>query len=348
MAFKKAQKKKSKLRAQFVGPSGSGKTWTALELATLLRQHFGGKIAVIDSERGSASKYSDRFEFDVEDLEKFGPEVYVEKIKEAERQGYTVLVIDSMSHEWAGTGGILEKVDNAAASGNKWAGWRVGTPAHTAFIDALLQSKCHVIATARAKTEWVLELNDKGKQVPKAVGMGSVQRDGVEYEFDVVVQLSLEHVGTVSKTRASALDKAVLRNPGPELATALIGWLEGGVEEVEVAHPTPAPASATTPTAPAAATAVAPTEPATATGAVLSAPATATAASSDERPAAGFAKAMRAATSLAALDGAASGIGAAVKAGAVTAEERADLVKLYTALKAKLPAAAPAVQGAAA
>lgn len=341
MAFKKAQKKKSKLRAQLVGPSGSGKTWTALELATLLRQRFGGKIAVIDSERGSASKYSDRFDFDVEDLEKFGPEVYVEKIKEAERQGYTVLVIDSMSHEWAGTGGILEKVDNAAASGNKWAGWRVGTPAHTAFIDALLQSKCHVIATARAKTEWVLELNDKGKQVPKAVGMGSVQRDGVEYEFDVVVQLSLEHVGTVSKTRASALDKAVLRNPGPELAAALIGWLEGGVEEVE-ARPTEALTPITTPTP---AAPVAPTETATATGATPSVQASANTPS--ERPVDGFARAMREAVSVAQLDGAAGGIGAAVKAGVVTSEERAGLVKLYTELKAKLVAPAPAAGQAA-
>lgn len=227
MAFKKAEKRRAKLRAQIVGPSGSGKTWTSLELATELQKKYGGKIAVIDSERGSASKYADRFVFDVDELDRFGPERYVQAIKEAEAQGYTILVIDSMSHEWAGTGGVLEKVDAAAANGNKWAGWRVGTPAHNSFMDAVLQTKCHVIATARAKTEWVLEEDERGKKKPRAVGLGSVQRDGVEYEFDVCVQLSADHIATVTKTRAPGLDGKTLRAPGPELAAALIEWLDG-------------------------------------------------------------------------------------------------------------------------
>lgn len=330
MAFKKAVKKKSKLRVLFIGPSGSGKTWTALQLASLLAKHFKTKIAGIDSERGSMSKYADNFEFDVDELEKFSPEEYVAKFKEAERQGYGVLVPDSLSHEWAGTGGILEKVDNAAAGGNKWAGWRVGTPAHTAFIDALLQSKTHVIATARAKTEWVLE-DVNGKKVPKAVGMGAVQRDGVEFEFDVVVHLSADHVGTVVKTRAPALDKATLRDPAPELAHALIGWLEGGVEDVvAVPDTTTAPA----PAAAAAASANPPAEPAQ----QPQPGAAASPALPAETPAAGFARVMREAASVTALDGVAAAIGPAVKAGKVSGAERKELVALYNELHEKLSA----------
>ena len=227
MAFKPATKEQSKLRLAIMGPSGSGKTFSSLQLG----RGLGVKIAVIDSERGSASKYADLFQFDVCDLENHAPQTYVKAIKEAEAAGYDVLVIDSLSHAWSGKDGALEQVDKAAKrsqSGNSFAAWREVTPHHNALVDAILQSKCHVIATMRTKTEYTLEENEKGKKVPKKIGMAPVQRDGVEYEFDVVADMNLEHDLIVTKTRCHLIDGLIVNKPGNELAATLKGWLDGG------------------------------------------------------------------------------------------------------------------------
>ncbi|MBX9937686.1 MAG: ATP-binding protein [Candidatus Obscuribacterales bacterium] len=229
--FKKATKEKSKLRLALMGPSGSGKTFTALTFATAL----SAKIAVIDSERGSASKYADLFNFDTVDLETHSPQHYVTMLKEAEKAGYEVVIIDSLSHAWSGKDGALEQVDKAAKksqSGNSFAAWREVTPQHNALVDAMLQSKCHVIATMRTKQEYVLEENERGRKVPKKVGMAPVQREGVEYEFDVICDLNLEHDMVVSKTRCHLVDGVVTRNPGKEFAETLKAWLDNGVAAV--------------------------------------------------------------------------------------------------------------------
>ena len=228
MTFKKAQKKQSKLRLGLVGPSGSGKTYSALAIASGL----GGKVAVLDSERGSASLYADKFAFDVLELQSFSPEKYVEAIHAAEQAGYDILIIDSLSHAWMGKDGALEQVDNAAArskSGNKFTAWREVTPLHNALIDAMLQSKCHIIATMRAKTEWVLEENEKGQKVPRKIGLQPVQRDGMEYEFTVVGDLDAGSF-SVSKTRAPDVVplKAVINKPGFDLGKQLATWLDSG------------------------------------------------------------------------------------------------------------------------
>jgi hypothetical protein len=226
--FKKATKEKSKLRLALMGPSGSGKTFTALTFATAISD----KIAVIDSERGSASKYADLFSFDAVDLDNHAPQTYCKMIQEAEKAGYEVLIIDSLSHAWAGKDGALEQVDKAAKksqSGNSFAAWREVTPQHNALVDAMLQSKCHIIATMRTKQEYVLEENERGKKIPKKVGMAPVQREGVEYEFDVICDLNLEHDLVVSKTRCHLVDGVVTRNPGKDFAETLKNWLDNGV-----------------------------------------------------------------------------------------------------------------------
>lgn len=235
--FKKATKEKSKLRLALMGPSGSGKTFTALTFASALSD----KIAVIDSERGSASKYADLFSFDAVDLDSHAPQTYINMIREAEKAGYEVLIIDSLSHAWSGKDGALEQVDKAAKksqSGNSFAAWREVTPQHNALVDAMLQSKCHVIATMRTKQEYVLEENERGRKVPRKVGMAPVQREGVEYEFDVICDLNLEHDLVVSKTRCHLVDGVVTRNPGRDFAETLKNWLDNGVA--------PAPKSAST------------------------------------------------------------------------------------------------------
>jgi hypothetical protein len=230
--FQKATKKRARLRMGLVGPSGSGKTFTALRVGVAL----GEKIAVIDSERGSASKYADKFGFDVVELESFDPRKYVEVINAAGEAGYDVLVIDSLSHAWNGKDGALEMVDNAAKrskSGNSFGAWRDVTPVHNALVDAILRSKCHVIATMRAKTEWILEKDERtGKQTPRKVGLQPVQRDGMEYEFDVVGDLD-DASFAISKTRCSALKEKVFREPGEDLAEILKGWLTDGEDVPE-------------------------------------------------------------------------------------------------------------------
>ena len=234
--FKKATKSQSKLRLGLVGPSGSGKTFTALQIATGL----GGSIAVVDSERGSASKYADLFDFDVLELETFAPKTYVNAIKAAVQARYDVLIIVSLSHAWEGVEGALEQVDMAARrkrSGNRFTAWADVTPMHREMVDTILQSGLHVIVTMRVKTEWVLEENGKGKTVPRRVGLKPVQRDGMEYEFDVVGDIDLDHVVSISKSRCHSLTDKVFRQPGPELGELLRDWLSDGT----AAPPPPPP-----------------------------------------------------------------------------------------------------------
>ena len=175
--FKPAVKHEAKARIALVGPSGSGKTFTALRIATGL----GGRIAVIDTEHGSASKYADLFTFDVANLETFSPKAYCDAIASAVAAGYDVLVIDSLSHEWMGPGGALEMVDAASArsKGNSYVAWRDVTPQHNRLIDTIIRADCHIIATMRSKTEYVLESHG-GKTAPRKVGMAPVQRDGMD------------------------------------------------------------------------------------------------------------------------------------------------------------------------
>ena len=226
--FKKAVKHAAKLRMALVGPSGSGKTWTALELAKALSD--GQPVAVVDTERGSASKYADTFSFDVLELDTFHPNSYIQAIAEAAREGYAVVVLDSLSHAWNGRGGILEIVQR---KGNSFQAWGEVKPIENALIEAITSAPIHVIATMRSKTEYVVETNDKGKSAPRKVGTAPVQRDGLEYEFDVFGELDQENTLTINKTRCSALTGAVIAKPGKPLAATLKSWLAGA--------PAPAP-----------------------------------------------------------------------------------------------------------
>ena len=226
MAFQKATKKEAKLRLALIGPSGSGKTYTALTVATHLVP--GGRIALIDTERGSASKYADLFDFDVQELAAFHPQRYIEAIGEAQAAGYDVLVIDSLSHAWMGKDGALELVDKAAkrnAGNNSWAAWRDVTPLHNALVDAMLAAQLHVIVTMRSKMEYVQDRDEKGKPVIRKVGLQPIQRDGLEYEFDVVGDMDQDNTLIVTKTRCPALSGAVIGKPAKPLADVLSGWL---------------------------------------------------------------------------------------------------------------------------
>jgi hypothetical protein len=228
MAFKKATKFASKLRLALAGPSGAGKTFTALTLAAALAGD--GEVAVIDTERGSASKYADQFLFDVQELESFHPQNYINAIHEAEQAGYGVLVIDSLSHAWNGPGGLLEQVENItkrSKSGSSFNAWSEATPLQNRLIDTITRSKMHIICTMRTKTEYVIEPNAYGKSAPRKVGTAPVQRADVEYEFDVYADMDIDNTLIVHKSRCSELAGAVIAKPDAQVAEMLKRWLAG-------------------------------------------------------------------------------------------------------------------------
>ncbi|MBF0502983.1 MAG: AAA family ATPase [Candidatus Riflebacteria bacterium] len=223
--FTKAKMEGIKLRMALSGPTGSGKTFSALSIAT----HLGSKVAVIDSENGSASKYADRFSFDVMVLDSYEPQKYIQAIRAAANAGYDVLIVDSLSHAWNGTGGLLEQVDNIChrmKTSNSMLAWKEATPIQNEFIQALLKFPGHLIATIRVKTDYVIEKDDRGKSTVKKVGLCPVQRDGVEYEFDIIGELSQENVMVISKSRNPELQGSVIKKPGKDLAEKLLTWMK--------------------------------------------------------------------------------------------------------------------------
>lgn len=235
--FKKATKAAAKLRLGLIGPAGSGKTMTALRIAAGL----GGPVAVIDTERGSASLYAGErgLEFDVIELDTYGVERFIDAIRDAAAGGYATLVIDSLSHAWAGKGGILEYVDNAGKrnqGGGNFGAWRDATPRHNSLVDAILGAPLHVICTLRSKVEYVVE-NVGGRNQVRKVGLQPVQRDGLEYEFTVVGDVTQDHDLVVTKTRAAFLKDAVIREAGEELGRQLAGWLNTGAAPAAVSAP---------------------------------------------------------------------------------------------------------------
>ena len=237
--FRKAVKSQSKARIGIIGPSGSGKTYTALKIASAL----GEKIAVIDTEYGSASKYADEFEFDVCELSSYDPRYYTKAIQAAGQAGYDVIIIDSLSHAWSGEGGALELADKYKAKyrGNKFAAWSEVTPLHNQLVHAMLGAPAHLIATLRSKMEYIQTKDDKGSVVIKKVGMAPIQRDGMEYEFDIVGDMDLEHNLVISKTRCRALDGAVIKKPGEELAKTVRDWLSDGAPAPQPQRPVSPP-----------------------------------------------------------------------------------------------------------
>lgn len=224
--FKKATKTQSRLRLALIGPSGSGKTYSALAIAAQL----GQSVAVIDTEHGSASKYADLFEFDSCELTSFHPQNYMSAIRAA--ADYDVLIVDSLSHAWMGKDGTLEQVDRIAKrnhNNNTFAAWRDVTPMHNQLVETMLAFPNHLIVTMRSKTEYVIETNDKGKAVPRKVGMAPIQRDGLEYEFDVCGELNLDNELIISKSRCPALSGQIISKPGEQMALVLKEWLSTGL-----------------------------------------------------------------------------------------------------------------------
>lgn len=232
MSFQKAEKKQAKLKLAITGPSGSGKTYSALRLA----KGMGGRIAVIDTENKSASLYADKFDFDVLEIEPpYTNEKYLQALVEAVKAKYDIVIIDSLSHQWAGEGGLLNKKEQMdARGGNSFQNWAKMTPEHEKFKMAILHADINIIGTMRSKQDYVMETNDKGKQAPKKVGLAPIQREGLEYEFTTVFDVAMNHEAVASKDRTGLfVDKIfqVTEQTGVELKT----WLMSG-KPAEVAQ----------------------------------------------------------------------------------------------------------------
>lgn len=199
MNLQKAQRQQVKLRVGLSGPSGYGKTYSALLLAYGITENWD-KIAIIDTENNSASLYSHLGDFNVLPLkEPFTPERYIQAIQVCEKSGIEVLIIDSISHEWSGKGGCLEIHEQL---GGRFNDWGKVTPRHNSFLDAIIQSKIHIITTSRRKVDYSLDQDSNGKTKVMKLGTKEIQREGYEYELTVNFEfLNDKHLVNASKDR---------------------------------------------------------------------------------------------------------------------------------------------------
>ena len=230
LQLKRATRKQVKLRLNLSAPSGAGKTYSALRMAYGLVGSWD-KIAVIDTENGSASLYSHLGDFNTLELTPpFTPERYIEALKVCEDFGAQCIIIDSSSHEWSGPGGCLEANETLAAArykGNTWSAWSETTPRHEAFVSRVLHSPCHIITCTRSKPETV---RGEGKTVMK-LGMKDIQREGWEYELTVSLNIDRDtHLASPSKDRTGMFE-----GKQPFLITEQTGelirqWCETGVD----------------------------------------------------------------------------------------------------------------------
>ena len=198
MELRQAERQQAKIKLGIQGPSGSGKTYSALLVARGLASDWS-KIAIVDTENHSADLYAHLGNFNVLSLsELFSPERYIEAIETCENEGMEVIIIDSITPEWDGEGGILEVHGNL--TGNSFTNWRRVTPRHNKFVQKIIQSNCHILSTIRSKQDYVLS-EKNGKYVPEKVGLKGITREGMDYEFTIVFDLDIKHNATASKDR---------------------------------------------------------------------------------------------------------------------------------------------------
>lgn len=233
----KAKRNKAKLRLAIDGPSGSGKTYSALLLAYGLTNDWD-KIAVIDTERGSANLYthlcnnSPTGEYNVGELGvPYTPANYLEAIQFCEQNGAEVIIIDSLTHAWTAEGGLLDIHDNEVKkqkTTNTYTAWRDVTPLHRKLVDAMLTSPCHIICTVRSETEYTQEKDGNGKTKVVKVGMKPQFRKGLDYEMTIVFSMDVEHNATVTKSRIDSFPVNDVIVPNIEIGKKLLDWLNTG------------------------------------------------------------------------------------------------------------------------
>jgi hypothetical protein len=241
--FEPAQRRKQKCKLMLTGPSGSGKTMSALAIASGLEPDWK-KIALADTEHGRGELYvgaevektatNDGFKIGAYQVaaiaEPYESEKYIEVIDAAEKAGFTVLVIDSMSHAWSGAGGLLDQKSrmDAQDSSKGFLNWDSIGRKQNKLIERIMASPLHIIATTRTKQAYAFEVNEKGKTVPKKVGLAPIQRDGLEYEFLLV--LYLDRARAWADKDNTNMFKGVEFQPTPKTGEMLLTWLNSGID----------------------------------------------------------------------------------------------------------------------
>lgn len=251
LQLKKAARRKAFLKAGITAPAGAGKTLGSLLIAYgMMKEKYSNlpdselwsKIAVIDSENGSGELYVNSVHANTQIGEynavtltpPFTADKYTSAIELCENSGIEVAIIDSTTHLWAGEGGLLEKQNMVAAkskSGNSYTAWREVTPDHNRFVDKMLQCNMHVIATMRSKMEYVQEKDDNGNTRVRKLGLKPVQREGMEFEFTIFLDVDDNHTTTASKDRTGILDGKMFKIT-PQIGKDIMAWLETGVDMI--------------------------------------------------------------------------------------------------------------------
>jgi len=228
MKLVKAQKKKVKLKLGMSGASGFGKTYGALKLAKGICGDWS-KIALIDTENGSGSLYSDLGEYNTIDLKApYSPERYIEAIKTCEEAGIEVIICDSITHEWDGEGGCLEINEQL---GGRFTDWAKTMPRHKKFINAILQTNCHFITTVRRKQDYEIVKEGSRTKVQK-VGTKEITKEGFEYELTVNFEITNDkHLVNASKDRTGLFMNKPEFVVTEETGKLLIDWANSGVDE---------------------------------------------------------------------------------------------------------------------
>lgn len=199
MELRKSNRSLARIRLALQGPSGSGKTLSALKIAYGINNDWS-RVAIIDTENKSADLYSHLGPYNVLNLQApFTPERYIEAIDKCESAGMDVIIIDSISHEWEGEGGILDI--HSKMIGNSFTNWSKLTPRHNAFLHRMLASGKHIIANVRSKQEYVIT-EKNGKSAPEKVGMKGIQREGFDYEFTTLFEIDINHNAICTKDRS--------------------------------------------------------------------------------------------------------------------------------------------------
>ena len=199
MKLQKAQKEQVKLRVGISGASGFGKSFSALLLAYGITNDWN-KIAVIDTENGSANLYSELGNYNtVNLLPPYSPERYIEAIELCEKSNIEVIILDSITHEWSGKGGCLQLHEQL---GGRFQDWGKVSPRHQAFIDKILQSKSHIITTVRRKVDYSMDKDQNGRTKVTKHGTKEITREGFEYELTVNFEIINDnHLTLASKDR---------------------------------------------------------------------------------------------------------------------------------------------------
>ncbi|MDE3023813.1 MAG: AAA family ATPase [Pseudomonadota bacterium] len=231
MKLTKATRKKAKLRMGLSAVAGGGKTYSALLLAYGMTNDWN-KIAVIDTENNSASLYSHLGGFNALELQApYSPERYIEAIKACENEGMEVIIIDSITHEWDGKGGCLEIVEKL---GGRYQDWSKVTPRHQSFIDAILQSKAHVITTVRRKQDYEMSKGADNKIKVEKAGLKEITREGFEYELTLNINIDLNHLCTASKDRTGLFMDKPSFIITPETGRLIKDWCDEGEAEISI------------------------------------------------------------------------------------------------------------------